>query len=147
MVMAAITKLSQDYMKAFNAHDIEKIQSYYTDDCMVENLGTGQVMHGVQDVKNYFLNFFSAFPDVQTEFTNDFRCNDWSATEWIMTGTHKGTLKGSGGMPDMPATNKKISVKGAMINHIHQDKIQKEIDYFNFMSVMQQLGMMPEMKK
>jgi steroid delta-isomerase-like uncharacterized protein len=147
MVTTTITKLSQDYLNAFNSHDLEKMASYYTSDCTVESVGTGQVKRGMQEIKKYYQDFFTAFPDARMEFTNDFRCNDWSATEWMLTGTHKGMMPGNAGMPELPPTNKKISIKGTTINHIRNDKIMKETDYWNAVPWMQQLGVMPEKKK
>jgi steroid delta-isomerase-like uncharacterized protein len=143
MVTSAISRVSQDYLKAFNAHDIEKIVAHYTNDCMIESVGTGQVKRGPAELRKYYEEFFMAFPDAKMEFTNDFRCNDMSATEWVLSGTQKGKLLASAAFPELPPTNKKIAIKGATINLIRQDKIYKETDYWNMAAYMQQLGLMP----
>lgn len=143
MVMTTMTKLSQDHMAAFNAHDLDRILSFYTSDCTVENAGLGRVYHGLLEVRQYYNDFFKAFPDIKVEFKIDFRSGEWSATQWVVTGTNKGNLPEMANMPEIPATNKKVSYKGATINQMWGDKISRETDYWNMAALMQQLGLMP----
>ncbi len=145
MVTTSLTKLSQDYLAAFNSHDMEKFLMFYTNDCVVEDIGLGQVYRGVQGVRKSYTDFFKAFPDVKMEFKTDFRSGDWSATEWVMTGTHKGDLPSQGNMPVIPATNKKISFRGATVSQWRGEKISREADYWNLATFMQQLGLMQSM--
>jgi len=130
-------------MNAFNAHDNERILSLFTDDCMIEELGPGRTLHGKQELRKYNEDSFAAFPDVKLEFKTEFRAGDWAAYEWVMTGTHKGTITASKNMPAIPATNKKFTIRGATINQIRNDKVSQEHNYFDTASFMQQLGLMP----
>jgi steroid delta-isomerase-like uncharacterized protein len=143
MVTTSLTKLTQEFMTAYNSHDIEKIISLSTNDFTNEDVGAGIVYHGLLEERKYFSNLFTAFPDAKMEIKTDFRSGDWGAMEWVMTGTHKGTLAGSGSMPDIPATGKKVTIKGATINQYRGDKVTRGTDYWNMASFMQQLGLMP----
>lgn len=143
MVTTALTKLSQDYLAAFNAHDLEKFLTFYTDDCIVEDAGLGIIFRGLQELRKSYLDFFKAFPDIKMEFKNDFQSGDWAATEWTMNGTQKGNMAPVGNLPAVPATNKKINFKGATISHRRGSKISRETDYFNGATMMQQLGLIP----
>jgi steroid delta-isomerase-like uncharacterized protein len=145
MVTSTISKLSQDYLAAFNSHNMERFISFYANDCVVEDIGLAQTYHGVREVRKTYENLYKAFPDIKMEFKNDFRSGDWSATEWVMTGTNTGELSGLGNMPAVPATNKKMSHKGATIVQWRGDKIIRETDYYNVITMMQQLGLMPSM--
>jgi hypothetical protein len=85
------------------------------------------------------------FPDIKMEFKTDFRSGDWAATEWTMTGTNKGNIAPIGNLPEVPATNKRMSFKGATIGQWRNNKIIRETDYYNPITMMQQLGLMPSM--
>ena len=145
MVTNTMTKLSQDYLAAFNSHDIEKFLSFYSNDCTIEDMGLGVTRHSMQETRKYYSDFFKAFPDIKMEFKTNFRSGDWSATEWVMTGTNKGNIPSMGNMPEIPATNKKINLRGATISQLRGDKISRETDYWNAATFMQQLGLMPSM--
>jgi steroid delta-isomerase-like uncharacterized protein len=145
MVTTTVTRLSQDHMAAFNSHDLEKILSFYTSDCIIENIGLGKFSRGLQEVRKYYSDLFKAFPDIKIDFKTDIRLGDWSATEWVMTGTNTGIFPSVGNLPEIPATNKKIAYKGATINQLRSEKISRETDYWNMAALMQQLGLMQAM--
>ena len=145
MVTATMTKLAQDYSKAFNSHDLEKLISFFASDCTVENVGTGMIYRGVQEVKNYYRDFFKAFPDVKMEFKTNFTSGEWWATEWEMTGTNSGNMPSSGNFPELKATNKKFNIKGATISQWRNDKTIRSTYYWNAAGLMMQLGIMSGM--
>jgi steroid delta-isomerase-like uncharacterized protein len=145
MVTSPITKLSQDYLAAFNSHDLERFLSFYTDDSLVEDIGLGKTYRGLDEIRKSYTDFIKGFPDVRMEFKSDFRVGDWGANEWVMTGTNKGNLPAMGNMPEVPATNKKITLRGATITQTKGDKTMREANYWNMGSFMQQLGLMQPM--
>jgi len=63
------------------------------------------------------------------------------AMEWTMSGTHTGPLVGP--MGTIPASNKRVTVKGAeFTRHDAQGLIVDERGYFDMASFMMQLGLM-----
>ena len=138
-------KMAQDYMMAFNSHDLDKFISFYDNNCTVEDIGVGRTIHGAQELKKGWGEFFKGFPDAKMEFKNAVQSGDWMASEWVMTGTHTGELKGEGNMPTMAPTNKKVNVKGASFIQIRNNKIVQETDYWNAATFIMQLGMMQGM--
>jgi steroid delta-isomerase-like uncharacterized protein len=145
MVTTALTKLSQDYLAAFNSHDIDKLLSFYTIDCTLEDTGLGMVYNGQQQLGMFHSNFFQAFPDIKMEFKTDFRSGDWWATESVLIGTNTGNIPSIGGMPEIPATNRNINLKGAMIVQLRGEKINRQTNYWNMATYLMQLGLMPGM--
>jgi steroid delta-isomerase-like uncharacterized protein len=143
MVTTTLNKTTQEFMAAFNSHDVDKILSLYTDDCIVEDVAKGKVYHGMQEFKKYNNDYFAAFPDARLEFKIDIRLGDWAAYEWVMTGTHRGILPASKNMPEMSPTNKKFSIRGATISQIRNDKVIRETNYYDMASFMMQLGLIP----
>ncbi len=145
MTTSTSTKMTQEYLMAFNSHDLDKFVSFYDNNCTVEDIGLARTMHGAQEVKNGWANFFKGFPDAKMEFKNTIQSGDWTASEWVLTGTNTGTIAAAGNMPEMSATNKKISLKGAGFIQMRNNKIIKETDYWNAAAFMMQMGMMPDM--
>jgi steroid delta-isomerase-like uncharacterized protein len=143
MVTTTLTKLTQEFRTAFNSHDIEKIASLYNNDSSLEDVGTNLVFRGMKEIKQFYNNLFKAFPDAKMEFKSDFRSGDWSANEWVITATHKGTMPSTGIMPEFPATGKKLTWRGATIIRVSSDKVSQLTTYWNPASLLQQLGLIP----
>ena len=136
-MVTSLEKSQIEEMSAWNSHDIDKMVSYYTDDCIYDNAGLGVVSHGKKELKEYFVNLFNIFPDARFEMNSYFRSGDWGAGEWTMSGTH------SGNSPGIPATGKNILNKGALIEQYRNGKIYRHTDYWNMVEFLQQIGMMP----
>ncbi len=54
-----------------------------------------------------------------------------------MTGTHTGDL------PDLPATGKSFSIRGATIAEVSAGRIVRAADYWDLATFLRQLGVMP----
>jgi steroid delta-isomerase-like uncharacterized protein len=127
----------EDYLAAWNSHDVEKIASFYTDDCVYEDVAMGVVNRGKEELKAFVRFSFAAFPDLKFERKPIFSAGDWSAREWVMSGTHTGDI------PGLPTTGKSFSIRGASISELHEGKIRQNTDYWNLASFLQQIGVMP----
>ena len=132
-----VERMFEDYLAAWNSHDVEKIASFFTDDCVYEDVAVGAVSRGKEELKAFASTTFAAFPDFKVEPTSRFVAGDWAGTEWIMRGTQTGDLLG------IPATGKSFSIRGASIRELHEGKIRRNADYWNMASFLQQLGLMP----
>jgi steroid delta-isomerase-like uncharacterized protein len=123
-----------DYVAAWNSHDTEKIVSFYTDDIVYEDLGAGQIYRGKEALRGVDTYLFGAFPDLNFEVKSSFISGDWSASEWVMSGTHKGDI------PGLPATGKRFSIRGASVAELKEGKIKRISHYYNWITLLQQLG-------
>src|SRR4030042_61695 len=130
-------KLLKDSLAAVNSHDIEKCLTFYTDDCVYEDVAMGKVNHGKEELKDFLAFMFVFSPDVKIEEKSVFFAGDWAANEWVMTGTHTGNT------PEMPATGKSYSIRGTSIMQISGDKVSRQSDYWNMASLLQQVGILP----
>jgi len=133
-----VERMLEDYLAAWNSHDVEKIASFFTDDCVYEDVAMGAVNRGKEQVKAFVSGTFTAFPDFKLERTSSFVAGDWRGAEWIMSGTHTGDI------PGLPVTGKSFSTRGASITELHEGKIRRNSDYWNLASFLQQLGLLPE---
>jgi steroid delta-isomerase-like uncharacterized protein len=137
MMTTDVKKMFEDYGLAWSSYDVEKIASFFTDDCIYEDVATGAVNHGKKELKDFINGTFAAFPDFKIELRPLFVAGDWVGMEWIMSGTHKGDL------PLMPATGKGFSIRGASVSELHEGKLRRNTDYWNLASFLQQVGLMP----
>ena len=134
-----LEKLQGGMGEAWDSHDVEKIVSFYTDDCLYEDLAVGAEKRGKKEVIEFIREFFVGFPDVKITITGTFFSNDRVCLEWVMAGTHSGNL------PGMPATGKTISVRGAGVQEIEENRVCRQSDYYNMATLLQQLGVLPPM--
>ena len=131
---AQIEKMLKDENMAWNTHDVNKIASFYTDDCIKEDLAIGKATHGKKEMKTLIVSAFTAMPAMSIKLVTIFNSDNWAATEWIMTGSYSSTFPG---MPQ--ATGKSFSVRGASIMELRNDKINRISDYWNYASYLQQI--------
>jgi len=133
-----LEKMMDDYSSAWNSHDVERILSFFTDDVVYEDLAEGKVCRGKKELKDYVSSMFIDMPDVKVERKSSFTTRNWSAGEWVTSGTFAHSS-----IPGMPATGKSFSVRGASIIEFRKGKISRESAYWNMTSFMQQVGLMP----
>jgi steroid delta-isomerase-like uncharacterized protein len=127
----------KDYEAAWASHNVEKIVSFFTNDCIYEDVASGVVRSGKEELKTFIKNILIAFPDFKVEVKSFFVAGDWVGSEWIMTGTRTGPS------PNLPNTKKKFSIRGASITELHGGKIKRNSDYWNMTSFLHQIGLMP----
>lgn len=87
---AQTTVFVKEYTAAWNSHDTEKLASFFTDDCVYEEVALAKITRGKEEFKAFINAFFTAFPDTHFELTSNFNSGNWYCAEWIWTGTHKG---------------------------------------------------------
>jgi steroid delta-isomerase-like uncharacterized protein len=142
--MAASENLGKRWTEAFNKRDVQGLMALYSDDCVNAQPYLMTPLKGKPAVREDFENFFKAFPDGQFQADTMTAQGDTLAIEWSFGGTHKGPLVGGPSGP-IPATNKKVTVKGAeFVRYNAQGLIVDERGYFDLMGFMMQLGVLPQ---
>ena len=134
--MNKLEKQARDSLKAWNAHDVDKILSEWTDDCIREDVALGTLYRGKAEVRATLESEFSAFPDFKLEFKSVIASGDRVATEWVTTGTFKGVLTLVGIQP----TGKAFSLRGVSIVEMRGDKIKRFTEYYDSSTLFKQLG-------
>jgi steroid delta-isomerase-like uncharacterized protein len=121
-----VGRMIKEWYAGFNSHDLDRSVLYYTDDCVFEDLATGDVVHGKNEMKAWNKQTFTEFPDMQIESKSWFASGNKVASEWIMTGTYTHS-----GAPVTPAAGKRFSVRGVSILELHDCKVSRETSYWN----------------
>jgi len=130
-----VEKMLRDENAAWNSHDVDKIASFYTDDCLKVDVAVGVATRGKKEMKALISGAFGAMPDLKIELKSSFNSGDWAAGEWIMSGTYSSDYPG---MP--PGSGKRFSVRGATFMELRNGKMSRTSDYWNSASFLQQVG-------
>jgi steroid delta-isomerase-like uncharacterized protein len=131
-------KMMNDYVAAWNSHDMEKVLSFCTDDVVFEEVPMEKVWRGKKEAKDFVNVTFTNFPDFKIEMKSGFGTGAQGAGEWVMSGTFANSST-----PGMPATGKRFSVRGTSIIEFREGKISRESMYWNMAAFLQQVGLMP----
>ena len=129
------TRAIEHWAAHWSAHDMERLLRLFTEDVVYEDVTMGVVNRGTAELRAFGEGFFSGFPDVTFELRSSFANGASGAAEWVMRGTHKGDL------PGMPATGKRVEVRGASIFEFAGDRIRRCSDYFDMATFLKQLGL------
>ncbi len=126
-----------DWAAAWSSSDADKVVALFTDDCVYEDVTMGIVNRGKQELKSFAKTFLSAFPDMKCELQTRFVSGTLGSAEWTLSGTHTGDA------PGLPATNKSFSLRGASVFELQGDKIRRCSDYWDMVTLLKQIGLMP----
>jgi ketosteroid isomerase-like protein len=78
-------------LAAFNAHDLDAIMGFFTDDCVLETpRGAhpwGTRLEGPEAVREGLTQRFRGLPDVQDDEEDHWVCGDRAVSRWLLTGT------------------------------------------------------------
>ncbi len=79
--------------EAFNAHDVERVMSFFSPDCTLDMpRGTepfGTRFHGAGAVRKGVLGRFESTPDVHYSGLEHFVSGDCGMSRWLLTGTKR----------------------------------------------------------
>ena len=104
---------------------------YFSDDVVVVTAEGNLV--GVEAVKNFYLNYFLGFSDVEFTIVDAFGQGDKIVKYWNFKGTHTGNFFG------IPASGNKLDLSGTTLVSIKDWKISRAQDFFDMMSMLNQL--------
>ena len=116
----ASTAVLQAFLDAFNAHDVDAIMSFFTEDCVFDMprgpgpggrrlVGKDQVREGIQ-------SRFDGIPDIHYGDDRHRLCGDRGVSEWTIRGTQR--------------TGERIEVRGCDLFELVDDKISRKDSFW-----------------
>jgi steroid delta-isomerase-like uncharacterized protein len=138
--MAQAREVSDRYTDLINAHDAEGIAALFADDGVL--VDPGGEHRGRDAIAAYWEGFFQAFPDIHGQDDFEAESGDTAINEWSASGTNTGPLEGPEGT--IPATGKGVTLRGCDAVTVRDGLIQSQRVYFDQLSFMTQLGLIPE---
>lgn len=126
-------RLIRRYFAAMAAKDFATVWTFYADDIVYEDAALGHVYRGLAATQEFYLKYMTALEvvnHIETLVTTDTAFG----IGWRMSGRHGADL------PDLPATHKTFSVRGATMGTFENGKIKSNVDYWNAADLIAQLG-------
>jgi glyoxylase-like metal-dependent hydrolase (beta-lactamase superfamily II)/predicted ester cyclase len=131
-VLAAI----EDYFAAIARRDVEAMASLWAPDGDEHIAGQVDAV-GPNGVRDYFTDFFAAFPDFALEVRSTVTEGDRTAVHWTATGTHLGVLWG------VEPTGSRVAFEGIDLLEVRDGLIVRNDAVADTLSIARQLGLVP----
>jgi ketosteroid isomerase-like protein len=107
-------------LDAFNAHDLDAVMSFFTDDCVLElprgPHPWGRRFQGREEVRSGLASRFAGIPDVHYGDDRHWVSGDRGCSQWLLTGT---TTRGE-----------PVEVRGCDLFELRGDKIARKDSYW-----------------
>jgi steroid delta-isomerase-like uncharacterized protein len=127
----------------FNEHDISKMLPLVAPDCSFTNVPLNRTFQGHSGFREFIEGWLTAFPDYKLEITNMVCSNDRCIVEFTGRATHTGNLALPNG--NVQPTNKRVELKFINAYDFRGGLITKQRMYYDGVSMLTQLGIMPKM--
>ena len=115
-----VTTVLQDFLDAFNAHDLDAIMSFFAEDCVLEMprgpAPGGRRLVGKRDVREGLRSRLDGIPDVNYGDDRHWACGDRGVSEWTLRGTQR--------------TGESIEVRGCDLFEFADGKIRRKDSYW-----------------
>jgi steroid delta-isomerase-like uncharacterized protein len=125
--------------KVWNQADRSLAEEIYAEDFLSHSeIGNS---HGPEEFMEYLSGFREAFPDLTFRVMDVIGEGDRVAVRWRARGTHKGDFQG------ISPTGEQYETTGITIFLIENEKIVEDWGEWDRLSLMQQLGAIPELEQ
>ena len=140
--------LVRTIVELFNARHsdsawLDKTLATLSEDCEIIDVPAGWTNSGPTGYRQLALFFADGFPVGMVEITNVFATEDQAVLEFVGRGTNTGPLHLPTG--DIPATGKPAEMRFCYAFQIKNGKVVSIHIYYNIMTMLQQLGLVPAM--
>jgi steroid delta-isomerase-like uncharacterized protein len=132
---AKMTRMLEDYFTAWNSQDVESILSFFTDDCLYEDVALKRIVRGKAELRALLESVFTDISGLKMDIKSVFSSGNWGASEWTMIGrfVHSGD-------PLLTATGKNFLVRGATVFELSDRKVSRNTDYLDLTAFLKQVG-------
>lgn len=125
---------------AWNAHDPERVSSFYAADFVGVDLSQSQlVLEGTAGLQRLLASAWRAFPDLELIPEEMIVDCDRIAVFWLVQGTHQGRLL------NIPPTGRKVQWRGVSWLTWREDKIEKATYLWDLAGLLRSLGLLPDL--
>jgi steroid delta-isomerase-like uncharacterized protein len=136
-----LIKVARGVVNAFNAGDWDACKAALVSDSVYDEIGTSRRIQGVAAIIPALQAWKQAMPDVKGTVNQAFASGDTVVLEITWNGTQTGPLQGPSGT--IPATGKQQTTRAGWVLNFEGGKIKDSRHYFDMLSFMQQLGVIP----
>lgn len=135
----ATRKFVGDLLDAWNAHDVERLKSFYAPEYEGVDVGQAEPQYGPQGICQTALRLLQAFPDLRFIEEETVVQGDQAVLVWTAHGTHKGKLM------RIPPTEREVVVRGASLLTVQNEKIVRGLYIWDVAGLLRAIGLLPEL--
>ncbi|MFL6008848.1 MAG: ester cyclase, partial [Rubrobacteraceae bacterium] len=117
--------------------NLDTIEEIYAPDVVWHE--PDQEVRGIDEARQFVTTYKTALPDLNITVEDVVGEGDKAVTRWTVRGTHQGEVEEFG-----PPTGRQVELKGITIHRIDGGKIVEEWEAYDNLSILQQLGLVPE---
>jgi steroid delta-isomerase-like uncharacterized protein len=136
-----LIKIAKEAVELFNNDDLDRASALLGTGVYNE-VGTGRKLRGQAEIRPALQGWKKGMPDVKGTVTSAVASGNTAVLEVTWKGTQTGPLDGPGGT--LPPSGKSQTTPAAWVFEFEGDKIKESRQYFDSMSLMQQLGAIPQ---
>lgn len=126
-----------DVLEFWNVQDVDGVLTFYDDDITWRNVAMEETYEGKGEVGAFLTRLFTAIPDLHFSVPYKIARGDNVAEQWLIEGTHSGTLFG------IPATGRRVTLPGMSMVTLRDAKFLRDEFYFDSGIFLRQVGLMP----
>jgi steroid delta-isomerase-like uncharacterized protein len=120
--------------EAWRRLDVDALLADYAGDAVVESPLAGGSTQGVEQIRQVFQTYFTAFPDLGIEVVDMLIDDQRAAVLATFTGTDRGGFMG------MPPTGRRITIPVAFLYEFKDGKIVRDRRMYDFTGLLIQVG-------
>jgi len=132
-----VHRLLDHWIAAWQARDGERLAALYSATGVYEAVPVAARHQGAAAIAAFISETVRTSNDFALTATMRYVCDRWAGVEWIVSGTHTGDYTTA------RATRKPFRVRGMTLFELDAGKIQRSADYYDGMTWLQQLGLVP----
>ena len=140
--MGEAREVMDRFTAAVMAGDAATVAACYTADAVALTPDEGELV-GPEAISNWLLEFATAFPDLEYEYTQKHEVGNVAIDEGYLTGTNTGPLTVRPG-ESLPPTGKQIRMRSCDFAEVEGGLITSHRFYFDQMDFLGQLGLLPD---
>jgi steroid delta-isomerase-like uncharacterized protein len=122
------------FEEGINQHDVSVMSDLY-ENCLYRAPGAGALKADAH--MQFLVSLLTAFPDCHVTIEEQLAEGNKVVTRWTFRATHKAEFIG------VPATGRTIAITGIAIHQIVNGKIVEDLQEWDTLALMRQLGMLP----
>jgi steroid delta-isomerase-like uncharacterized protein len=137
-------RLARMFYEFWNERDFDRGAELVAEDGSLTIVGSGERFEGPDGSRRFSHMWADAFPDGRVEIKSVIEAGDRVVVEFVGRGTHTGPLVSP--MGEIPPTGRRIELRLCDVYEFRNGKVKAQRSYFDTGSLMQQLGLMPEIQ-
>jgi steroid delta-isomerase-like uncharacterized protein len=137
-----LIRLACENVEAYSVGNWQRLKALLAPDVVYHEVGSQRRLQGADQLIEAYQGWKQFAPNGMGTITKALTSGNSVALEVTWTGTHTGPLVGTGGT--IPPSGKSWSLPGAQLITFQGDKIKELHQYFDMLTLLQQIGAAPK---